>query len=577
MTGKVKVDDTSLMREIMKTEVLVIGGGLAGCMAAIRASEVVGATNVLLVEKAHVQRSGNAATGVDHTWSYMPEVHDQMGFTIDQLVEDHINYCGWLQDHDLIHTVASTIAERIKEMEKWGFPFKTAGQYDYVTKIHRVPSFLHWAGRDQKVLFSKELRKRKVKVLNRILVTDLLEEDGKVVGAIGVGVREAKFHVIHAKAIVIATAGMTRLFPSISGIDFNRAEFAYGCGEGMAMAGRVGAELTSLEFLAPHSGPKNLIRSGRGTWIGVVDDAAGKSLGQVRVVADPKKIDLSVESPADMVKAYRGGRGPVYMNCTGISDESFEYMKWGLSNEGNVVTLEHMKNSGIDPRKDRVEFTFYEPHLMGGLVIGTKGETNVNGLYAAGDVVGNLRRGVSPAAFAIGWLAGENAANYSKSQKAGDLSKVSSFIEEKASFYNDILFRADGDTWKDLSLAVQNVMSYYAGEFRYESLLEAGLVQLGKIKARAMDTLKAGNLHELMRCLEGLCLLDVGKMTIQCILERKESRQSRRGSLLRVDYPETDDRLNKLLIFKMADGKPVFCWRDPRPAPNARLMESVGG
>ena len=61
-----------LDQETIKVDVLIIGGGLAGCMAAIRASEVCGSENVLLVEKANVQRSGNAATGVDHTWSYMP-------------------------------------------------------------------------------------------------------------------------------------------------------------------------------------------------------------------------------------------------------------------------------------------------------------------------------------------------------------------------------------------------------------------------------------------------------------------------------------------------------------------------
>ena len=118
-----------LEKRIIQTDVLVVGGGLAGCMAAIRASELVGGENVLVIEKGNVRRSGNAATGIDHTWSYMPEVHDPQGFTPELLVEDHINKLGPLQDQDLIHTIASTISDRIKEMERWGFPFKTEGKY----------------------------------------------------------------------------------------------------------------------------------------------------------------------------------------------------------------------------------------------------------------------------------------------------------------------------------------------------------------------------------------------------------------------------------------------------------------
>lgn len=556
-----------LKQEIIKTDVLVIGGGLAGCMAAIRASEVAGVENVMLVEKANVLRSGNAATGIDHTWSYMPEVHDKMGFTIDQLIEDHINYLGWIQDQDLIFEVASTIAERIKEMEKWGFPFKTHGEYDYVKKIHRVPTFLHWAGRDQKVLFGKELNKRGIKVLNRILVTDLIKESEGVVGAIGIGVREPKFYLFPAKAIIIATSGITRLFPSINGIDFNRAQFAYGCGEGVAMAAKVGAEMTCLEFIRAHSGPKNLVKSGRGTYIGVIEDAAGNPLGKVRTNADPKKIDLSVESPSDMIKAYREGRGPIYMNCSGITDDAFEYMKWGLTNEGNAITLAYMQNAGIDPRKDRIEFMSYEARLDGGLVIGTRGETNIKGLYAAGDVVGNLRRGVSSAAFAIGWQAGEAAAEYVRSSQAFSMAKTPSLAEEKIEFYSSILARGEGDEWKDLTLAVQNVMGYYAGEYRYESLLKAGLLQLSKIRDRAIRTLTAESPHDLMRCVEGLSLIDIGEVVIRSILLRKESRLSRRGSLMRVDYPETNKELNKLLIVRMENGEQKHYWRDPRPVP----------
>ncbi|MEI9475766.1 MAG: FAD-dependent oxidoreductase, partial [Deltaproteobacteria bacterium] len=318
-----------LEQEQIKTDVLVIGGGLAGCMAAIRASEIIGSENVLVVEKSNVRRSGNAATGVDHTWSYMPEIHGPMGFTIEQLVEDHVSAMGQFQDADLIYTVASTIVDRIRDMERWGFPVRTGGEYDYVQKIHRVPTFLHWAGRDQKVLFMRELYRRDIKILNRVMVTGLVKEEGRVVGAIGVGAKEARFFVFCAKAVIVTTGTTARLFPGPTSWEFNRGTNPYGTGEGLAMAFRAGAEVTGLEFLYGHTGPKNFAKKGRGTWIGVAEDARGEPIGKVRQVADPKKIDLSVESPGDMIRAYRDGRAPVLMNCSGVSDEEFSYMRWG--------------------------------------------------------------------------------------------------------------------------------------------------------------------------------------------------------------------------------------------------------
>ncbi len=243
-----------LSQETIKTDVLIIGGGLAGCMAAIRASEIVGGENVLIAEKAHIRRSGNAATGVDHTWSYMPEFHQPMGFTLEQMVEDHVTAMGELQDQNILYTIASTISHRIKDMEKWGFPVKTNGEWNYVKKIHRVPTFLHWAGRDQKKMFAKQVSRRGVKVLNRVDISDLLQSDGEIVGAVGFGIREPSFYTILAKSTVITTGGIARLFPSPSSWEFNRATHPHCTGDGVAMAYRAGAEVAGLEFLYRHTG-----------------------------------------------------------------------------------------------------------------------------------------------------------------------------------------------------------------------------------------------------------------------------------------------------------------------------------
>lgn len=554
-----------LEQEIIKAEVLIIGGGLAGCMAAIRASELVGSENVLLVEKANVRRSGNAATGVDHTWSYMPEVHESMGFTLEQLVEDHVKAMGHLQDHDILFTVASNIKDRIKDMEGWGFPVKTGGQWNYVKKIHRVPTFLHWAGRDQKVLFAKQLAERDIRVLNRVMIADLIMEDDRVVGAIGVGIRDPKIFRIDSKSVVLTTGGISRLFPGPSSWEFNRATHPQCTGDGVAMAYRAGAEVIGLEFLYRHTGPKNFHKKGRGSWIGITEDANGNPIGKVREGVDRKKINVSVESPGDMLEAYEGGRGPVLMNCADTPDEDMSYMKWALMNEGNVTLLKYLEERGVDPKEHRIEFGFYEPEIKAGIQIDGSARTNVPGLFAAGDTIGNIKRGVSPAAFAMGWIAGESAADHAKGAAFATGHSSAPPADEKQSLFDDILGRDEGASWQEALAACQDTMAWYGGMVRYEALLKAGVAHMGKIRKESVGSMKAESLHELMHCLSALNLMDVGEASMLCALQRKESRQTMRETFIRVDYPDEQINMNKFLVLKQENGKPTFSWRAPRP------------
>ncbi|MDP2646003.1 MAG: FAD-binding protein [Desulfobacterales bacterium] len=554
-----------LARKNLSCDVLVVGGGLAGCMAAIRAGEISKPGGVLVVEKAHVRRSGNAATGIDHTWSFMPEVHQPLGYTVEQLVADHLAAMGLLQDPDIIHTVACHSQDRLKDLERWGFPVKTDGQWNYVKKIHRAPTFLHWAGRDQKVLFFEQLQKRRIRVLNRVMLTDLILQNGQVTGAIGVGAREPVCYVIAAKSVVLTTGGIGRLYPGPTSWEFNRASYPHNTGDGVAMALRVGAELVGMEYLWRHTGPKNFAKKGRGSWIGIPQDAAGKPIGKVREGIDRKKINVAVESGGDMIRAYRQGRGPVLMNCAETPDQDMDYMRWALENEGNVALLEYLKERHVDPKKYLIEFSVYEPEIRAGLNVDTRAATNIPGLFAAGDAIGNIKRGVSPAAFVMGWIAGESAAHHATVAGKPDLKSAAPFIKEKQRQFQRFLSRPSGASWKEAMAAVQDTMAWYGGLVRYDTLLRAGLHHLARVRAEALGCLKAQNLHELVHCVAALNLMDVGASSMHSSLARKETRMTLREDFKRVDYPEENPEMARLLVMKMKDGNPVFRWRDPRP------------
>jgi len=130
-------------------------------------------------------------------------------------------------------------------------------------------------------------------------------------------------------------------------------------------------------------------------------------------------------------------------------------------------------------------------------------------------------------------------------------------IEEKKSFLDDIRNRDVGPDWKEVNIALQQIMNDYAGPIRSETLLEAGLKHLRRLKERTHATMIARNPHELSRAVEVLNLLDLGELIFIAARERKETRALH----VRADYPFTNPLLNRLLIVKKVDGKPVVEWR----------------
>jgi len=244
------------------------------------------------------------------------------------------------------------------------------------------------------------------------------------------------------------------------------------------------------------------------------------------------------------------------MSCQGISEEDLEYMKHWLVAEGSTTVLNYLEEEGIDVKKDGVEFMTYELETWGGIPYNEKGETSVRGLYAAGDEYGD--QGSQAAIF--GWIAGENAAwNAQKNALKIDTARVKVQVNAQNDLLDKIRGREAGATWQEVNTALQQVMQDYAGSVRSESVLKAGLKHLRKLKEKARDSMMAKNPHELMRCLEALNLLDLGELVFVAALERRETRPSHH---IRTDYPFPDPKMEKVLIIKMKDGKPVTEWRE---------------
>jgi len=545
----------------LETDVLVVGGGIGGLMAAISAAGL--GARVIVAEKANTRRSGNGAMGNDHFLCYIPEVHGQ---DIEGIVNESMEgLIGKFQDRNLIQRHMEESFARVKDWDSWGIPMKVGGGWEFTG--HAFPGrprvWLKYAGANQKPVLTREALKRGVVIMNRLCVTELLTRNGKISGALGINTSDLtpRMTVFRAKTVVLATGHTGRLYPSITpGWMFNVARCPSCVGAGRAVAYRAGAKLVNMELADAHAGLRYFARSGKGTWIGVLRDLNGRAVGPFVNKPNRELGDITADIWTSLfTDMARSGRGPVYMDCTQTSDEDIEYMKWGLSHEGNTATLEYMKKEGIDLKKHMIEFGQYETIYRGrgGVEINEQAETSLPGLYATGEELGNFWGGIGGAA-TFGWIAGANAA-----RRAGQLDFINveedPAVEEKRRFYAEITERRSGPGWKEANLAVQQVMKDYAGiEVRSETLLQAGLKYLRDIRKKVYSQIRADDPHTLMRCLEVVDLIDLGEVVFLTAMERKETRGLHRRS----DYTFTNPLLDgKFMTIRKEDGQPVIEWR----------------
>ncbi len=543
-----------MQQETIETDVLCVGGGIAGSMAAIRASEL--GASVVIAEKGNILHSGCGRGGNDHFTCYIPEIH---GHDIEKALKGRQNFRGVFWDTNTVRTRLEKSFEIVKLWDSWGIPMKHQGEYEFAG--HGYPGSmilsLKYSGHRQKPILTEQALKRGVKILNRVMVFDLLYDEEGIIGAVGVATREDKIVVIGAKSVVLGTGIANRLYPSaISGRIFNTYIPPTLTGDGRAMAYRAGAELAGLETTYKHCGPKYFGSSGQATWTGVIRDAEGRPIGPFITRPDKRYGDAVLERYPALFEEYaRSGRGPVYMDCTGISEEDYEHMMYFMKHEGIAAVQNHLQDEGIDLRKNPVEFMRYEMQLTGGIYYNEKAETTLRGLYAAGDE----RFGGICNAAVFGWIAGENAAGYAREANAPGLDNTRLEIEEKKRLLNEIKSRKTGASWEEINFALQQTMRDYAGDVRSQTLLDAGLSHLRRLKRKAQTTMAAKNQWELTRCLEVLNLLDLGELIFIAAGERKETR----GRHIRPDYPVTNPQLDKAVLFiKKMDGKAVAEFRD---------------
>jgi succinate dehydrogenase/fumarate reductase flavoprotein subunit len=390
---------------------------------------------------------------------------------------------------------------------------------------------------------------------------ELLRDEG-IAGALGMDARENRMLVFRAKSVVLGTGITSRLYQGATPAWLFNSAFCPACtGDAPAMAFRVGAELTSGDQSFRHRGPKYFARCGQATWIGVFKDAKGDPAISWETKVERKDSPMLLEvAPQALEDFAKSGKGPLYLDSSGVSDENYEYMVHWLRNEGNTALIDYMEEEGIDTRKTPIEFMRYPP--VGGptIRINTNSETSIPGLYAGGDnswSMGSMCIGGIAGAAIHGWIAGENAAEYAKEVALPNMNKVKGKIAEKKRLIEEIQGRETGASWREVNIALQQIMSDYIRDVRSETMLTAGLTYIRRLRGKAYTTMMAENQHDLTHCLEALDLVDQGELVFIASNERKETRDA----FIRSDYPFINPAFNgKQIVLKKEDDKIVTRW-----------------
>jgi succinate dehydrogenase/fumarate reductase flavoprotein subunit len=540
--------------QLVECDVLCVGGGIAGLMAAVRAAEV--GASVVVAEKGNARYSGCGRSGNDHFETYIPEIHgsdkedfiDELLYTAkgEILIGRNILQAQFAKAHDVVEL-----------WDEWGIPMRPSGKWEFAGHAFpgRTLTHIKYEGKLQKTVLVREARKRGAKIMNRIMAMELLRSGDRVIGALGVHTREDKVVVFKAKAVILGTGKCSRLYQGLTpGELFNDPHGGVQTGDGRAMAYRAGAQLQNVEMPQRHIGPKYFTKFGQATWVGVLRDSEGKPIGPFVSEPDPRYGDIIMEVNKLSPEQYKErGRGPVYMDCTGISDEDAEYMRHWTIHEGNISLVNHMEAEGIDVQKHPIEFSTY-PLRAGGLIVANeKAETSLRGLYAAGDeAMGDIS-----AAATFGWISGDNAAEFVETVADGDVEECRVTIDKLKSTIDDLRGRDHGPDWEEANVALQQVMTDYAGKIRNEAVLLQGLSHLRRLREKADTEMMARNQHELGRCLEVRNLFEVGELVFHTALDRKETR----GLHNRPDYPFTNPLLNRAHVVQQEHDAPVMGWK----------------
>lgn len=514
----------------IEADILIIGGGSAGTMAAIRAQELFPQHKVVVFEKGDFQYAGSIPRGMDAlNIVTVPGVG-----TPEEFVLSNRLYCHEICDDHKSYALAERSFPLLKKLEAWGVRFpKVNGQYDITT--------LHPGGRYTVTMDEPDLKQILVekalaggcRVENRTMAVGLLKEGPAVAGAVGLNVRTGERIICRAKAVMLAAGGTARFGVPASGYLYGVYDNPCNTGDGYLLGYRAGARLTGMEYTMCFCILKDVETPGVAMMI-QKGATLLDSLDQMTMEGfyDLAKVNEIQNSPS----------GPLRLRLQHLPKERIQEIEHLIYTLERPCTERFLQGRGVSMRAADLELATTELFLCGGhglsgLAVDETAATSVPGLYGAGDTA-PMPRGFLPGAFIFGELAAESAGKFveDRAQPVPDEESLKTILEK----LDHLAEQRHGPVpVRHFEHKVRRHINDYLSPPKNEYKLKLLLGYLDKLKADMRSSVKVGSARDLFLALEVENILDSAHLATVASLERKESRWGiwhQRG-----DHPERDD------------------------------------
>ncbi|KPJ96878.1 MAG: oxidoreductase [Gammaproteobacteria bacterium SG8_15] len=521
---------------VLETDILVIGGGTAGPMAAVKAKQKNPKLRVTLLEKANVKRSGAISMGMDGLNNAVIPGHA----TPEQYVKEITIANDGIVNQKTVMAYAQRSFDMINLLDDWGVKFEKDETGDYnVKKVHHMGTYVlpMPEGHHMKKILYRQLRRHRVQVVNRYMATRLYTgKDGRIAGASLLNPRTAEVATVKAKTVILCTGAAGRLGLPSSGYLFGTYENPTNAGDGYSMAYHAGAELSGIECYQINP----LIKDYNGPACAYVTGPMG---GYTANAHGNRFIECDYWSGQMMLEFYReleGGKGPVFLKLDHLADETVQEIEEILHSNERPSRGRFHERRNTNYREKMVEMHISEiglcsGHSASGVWVDENARTTTPGLYAAGDL-GSVPHNYMLGAFVYGALAGEDASDYCAGHDFASISDDDIHAEQQRILAP--LNKSDGVSPYQMEYKIRRMVNDYLQPPKVTRKMEIGLERFKEIR-EDLPMLYAQDPHELMRANELQFILDCAEMAAHASLYRTESRWGLYH--YRVDYPDTNN------------------------------------
>ncbi|MFE6801089.1 fumarate reductase/succinate dehydrogenase flavoprotein subunit [Streptomyces sp. NPDC057681] len=545
----------------LSCDVLVIGGGTAGTMAALTAAER--GADVLLLEKAHVRHSGALAMGMDGVNNAVIPGRAEP----DDYVAEITRANDGIVDQSTVRQTATRGFSMVKRLESYGVKFEKDEHGEYaVRQVHRSGSYVlpMPEGKDVKKVLYRQLRRRemreRIRIENRVMPVRVLTVDGRAVGAAGFNTRTGEFVTVRAGAVILATGACGRLGLPASGYLYGTYENPTNAGDGYAMAYHAGAALTGIECFQINP----LIKDYNGPACAYVANPFGgyqvNRHGERFVESDYWSGQMMAEFAAELAS----DRAPVYLKLSHLPEETINAVESILHTTERPTRATFHEGRGHDYRTHDIEMHISEIGLCGGhsasgVRVDAHARTTVPRLYAAGDLA-CVPHNYMIGAFVFGDLAGEDASQFR--------SYTGELPGEQLATAHELIYRPlrhpDGPPQPQVEYKLRRFVNDYVAPPKAGAKLSLAVEAFERMRGE-IERMGARTPHELMRCAEVSFIRDCAEMAARASLARTESRWGLYHE--RLDHPERDDAgwLHHLDLHKSPSGAMEFRARPVEP------------